>query len=123
MRPARDAVTRLLLVAYAIGTVVIAIPLAFALGSAGDLADTTSGKVLAAALLAMGFGALRASREPWRDRLMVQVLIVFTGLSALAIAYRLVFEDHPLLPAGFLLVLAIASPILLVAFYPRPPEG
>jgi hypothetical protein len=120
--PERNTVTRLLLAVYAVGTVVIAIPLAFALGSAGDLADTTSGKVLAAALLALGLGALRASRDPWRERLMVQVLIVFTALSALAIAYRVVFEDHALLPAGILLVLAIAAPILLVVFYPRPPQ-
>lgn len=121
--PRRNAVTRLLLVVYAIGTVVIAIPLAFALGSTGDLADTTSGKVLAAALLALGLGALRASRDPWRDRLMIQVLIVFTALSALAIAYRVAFEHHPVFPAAILLLLAVASPVLLAVFYPRPPEG
>jgi hypothetical protein len=119
----RNKVMRLLLVAYAVATVAIAIPLAFALRGTGDLASTTSGKVLAAALLALGLGALRASREPWRDRLMVQVLIVFTGLSALAITYRVVFEDHPFLPAGILLFLAVATTILLVVFYPRPVEA
>ena len=119
----RDKVMRWLLVLYAAGTVVIAIPLVFAFPSSGELASTTSGKVLAAALLALGLGALRASRDPWRDRLMVQVLIVFTGLSALAIAYRVVFEGHPLLPAGFLLLLAVVTPVLLVVFYPRPPQG
>lgn len=120
--PERNKVTRLLLVPYAIGTVVIAIPLAFVVGHGGELADTTSGKVLAAALLAMGFGALRASRDPWRERLMVQVLIVFAALAALAIVYRLLFEDHPLYPAWVLLVLAAATPILLGVFYPRSPE-
>jgi hypothetical protein len=117
----RNVVTRLLLVLYAVGTVVIAVPLAFALPGTGELASTTSGKVLAAALLALGLGALRASRDPWRDRLMVQVLIVFTGLSALAIAYRILFEGHALLPAGILLMLAVATPVVLVVFYPRPP--
>ena len=80
--PERNSVARLLLVLYAIGTVAIAIPLAFALGDAGDLADTTSGKVLAAALLALGFGGLMAAHDPWRNRLLIQVLMAFTALAA-----------------------------------------
>ena len=122
--PERNAVARLLLVVYAAGTLVVAIPLAFALGDAGNLADTTSGKVLAAALLALGYGALRASRDPWRERLVIQILIVFTALAALAIGYRVAFEDHPLFPAVVLLPFAVAAPVLLALFYPRqPPVG
>ena len=119
----RNKVTRTLLVLYAIGSVAIAIPLLFAFGNAGDLADTTSGKILAAALLAMGFGALAAARDPWRDRLMIQVIMAFTALSSLAIVYRLAFEDHRPDPAWILLPLAVAAPVLFALFYPRPPSA
>ena len=117
----RNIVAQSLLVLYAIGSVAIAIPLLFSLGHSGDLADTTSGKILSAALLAMGFGALAAARDPWGNRIVIQVVIVFTALSSLAIAYRLAFEDHPSYPAWILLPLAVAAPILFARFYPRRP--
>jgi len=47
-------VTQILLVLYFLGSVAIAIPLLSSLGHAGNLAGTTSGKILAAALIAMG---------------------------------------------------------------------
>ena len=119
----RNRVTQTLLVVYAISSVAIAIPLSFAFGNAGDLADTTSGKILAAALLAMGYGALVAARDPWRNRLMIQVVIAFTTLSSLAIVYRLVFEDHRPDAAWILLPLAVAAPVLLALFYPRRPSA
>ena len=117
----RNIVAQSLLVLYAIGSVAIAIPLLFSLGHSGDLADTTSGKILSAALLAMGFGALAAARDPWGNRIVIQVVIVFTALSSLAIVYRLAFEDHPSYPAWILLPLAVAAPILFARFYPRRP--
>jgi peptidoglycan/LPS O-acetylase OafA/YrhL len=118
----RTSAAQILLVLYAVGSVVIAIPLLLAFGHAGELAATTSGKILAAALLAMGFGALAAAREPWRNRLMIQVVMAFTTLSSLAIVYRLVFENHPHDPALLLLPLAVAVPVLLAIFYPRAPD-
>ena len=113
---------RTLLVVYAIGSVAIAIPLLVGFGNAGDLADTTSGKILAAALLAMALGALAASRDPWRDRLMIRVITAFTTLSAVAIAYRLAFEGHAIFPTLILLPLAVAAPILFAVYYPRGPS-
>lgn len=86
--------TQILLVLYFLGSVAIAVPLLSSLGHAGNLAGTTSGKILAAALIAMGIGALGAARDPWRQRLMIQVLIGFAALSALAIACRLAAEGH-----------------------------
>ena len=65
--------TQILLVLYFLGSVAIAVPLLSSLGHAGNLAGTTSGKILAAALIAMGIGALGAARDPWRQRLMIQV--------------------------------------------------
>jgi ABC-type sulfate transport system permease subunit len=121
--PGRNIVTRVLLVVYAVGSVVIAVPLLFAFGHAGDLADTTSGKILAAALLAIGFGALGASRDPWRNRLVINLVMVFAALSSLAIAYRLAFEDHSVFPTLILLPFAVAVPILFALFYPRRPGG
>ena len=46
----RNTVARILLVLYALDSVAIALPLLFAFDHAADLADTTSGKILAAAL-------------------------------------------------------------------------
>ncbi len=120
--PERNRVARILLIVYAVGSVAIAVPLLFTFGHAGDLADTTSGKILAGALLAMGFGALVAARDPWRDRLMIQVVMAFTALSAMAIVYRLAFEDHPVFPTLILLPFAVAAPVLLALFYPRRPS-
>jgi len=121
--PHRNRIAQLLLVLYAAGSVVVAMPLLFAFGNAGDLADTTSGKVLAAALLAMAFGALLAARDPWENRVLIPVLIVFTAMSALAIVYRLAFEEHVNDPAWMVLPFAIAAPALLTLFYPRAPAG
>jgi peptidoglycan/LPS O-acetylase OafA/YrhL len=121
--PARNGVARILLIVYAVGSVAVAIPLLFAFTNAGELADTTSGKILAAALLAMAFGALVAARDPWRNRVLIQVVIAFTALSALAIVYRLVLQQHTQDPAWMVLPFAIAAPILFALFYPRPPSG
>lgn len=115
----REKTIRVLLVAYSVASIAIAIPLVFYVSDAGNLSGTTSGKVLAAALVAMGAGALGAARDPWRQRLMIQVLIVFTALAACAIIYRLAAEHHQHDPAWFVLAFAIAAPALLVYFYPR----
>ncbi|HET6475022.1 MAG TPA: hypothetical protein VFH93_02955 [Thermoleophilia bacterium] len=119
----RNRIAQLLLVLYAVGSVAFAIPLLFAFAHAGDLANTTSGKVLAAALLAMALGALAAARDPWENRVMVLVVIAFTSFSALAIAYRLVFGEHPSDPAWIVLPFAIGAPVLFALFYPRSPAA
>ena len=119
----RNRIARILLVLYAVGSVAVAIPLIFAFSHAGDLADTTSGKILAAALLAMALGALAAARDPWQNRVLILVVIAFTSMSALAIVYRLALEDHTADPAWMVLPFAIAAPVLFAAFYPRPPAG
>ena len=87
----RNTGARVLLVLYVVGTVTVALPLV--LNLAGDLSNTTSGKILAAALIALGAGAALAIRDPWADRRMIQVLIVFTSLATLAIVYRLALPD------------------------------
>lgn len=113
----------MLLVLYAVGSVAVAIPLLFAFPRAGDLAATTSGKILAGALLAMALGALAAARDPWPNRVLILVVIAFTAMSALAIMYRLAFEEHTSDPAWLVLPFAIAAPLLFALFYPRPPDG
>jgi peptidoglycan/LPS O-acetylase OafA/YrhL len=118
----RNRVAQALLIVYFLGSVAVALPLLFAIGRAGELVDTTSGKILAAAVLSLGIGALLAVREPWRNRIMIQVLVLFTGMATLAIVYRLVFENHADDPARFLLVPAVVAPVLFLVFYPRAPE-
>ena len=120
----RKKITQILLVLYAIGSVAVAIPLLFAFAHAGDLAHTTSGKILAAALLALAFGALLAARDPWQSRVLIDVIIAFTSMTVLAILYRLVVQgDHTSDPAWMVLPFAIAAPVLFGLFYPRPPAG
>jgi hypothetical protein len=89
---------------------------------AGDLSNSTSGKVLAAGIAALAFGAVQALRDPWANRAVIQVLIVFLGLAALAILYRLLFEGHPLFPTAVVLVVDVAGAVLFIASYPRPPD-
>jgi len=110
---------RRLLVVYSVGSVVIAVPLLFSVEHAGSLSGTTSGRVLAAALIAMAVGALGAARDPWGERLMIRVLILFTALSALAIVYRLVTHAYSHDPAWIVLLVAVAASALLAYFYPR----
>jgi FtsH-binding integral membrane protein len=116
----RTDVLRVLLVIYALGSLLVVAPLALDL--AGDLSATTSGKILAAALLAMAAGAALAVRDPWEHRAVLQVLIVFLSLAALAIFYRLLFENHPLLPTAILLAIDVAGAVLFAAYYPRSPK-
>jgi hypothetical protein len=112
---------RVLLAVYVAGSAAVAVPLV--LNLAGDLSNSTSGKVLAAAVIALGLGAALAIRDPWANRLMILVLIVFTSLTTVAILYRLLFEpQHEPYPAGYLLPVSLAAPLLFAAFYPRPPQ-
>jgi hypothetical protein len=121
----RIRILRVLLGVYAAGSLAVVVPLLLDAPGAGELAGTTSGKVLAAAILALGFGAAMAARDPWRNRIMVQVLIAFTTLATLAIVSRLILHEEPydLDPAWLVLPVAAATPVLLAVFYPRAGEG
>ena len=121
---ARNTVTRILLVLYALGSFAVVVPLLLDMPGAGDLAGTTSGKILAAAVFSLGLGAALAARDPWRNRLVVQMLIAFTAFAALAILWRLLFheEAHEVDPAWMVLPVACAAPVLFAVFYPRGPE-
>ena len=86
---------------------------------------TTSGKILAAATFAFGFGAAMASRDPWQNRLVIQILIVFMACTTLAIVYRILThgEVDPGETTWIVLAAAAAAPVLFAVFYPRPPRG
>lgn len=115
---------RVLLALYAAASLAVVVPMLLNVRGTGELAGTTSGKILAAALLALAWGAVLAARDPWRNRVVIQVLIAFTALAALAITVRLLFHDEPydVDPAWIVLPFAAAAPILFAAFYPRPPQ-
>ena len=69
-------------------------------------------------------GAVMAARDPWRHRTMIQVLIAFTALVALAILTRLLLHDEPYRvdPAWMVLPFAAAAPVLFAVFSPRAPQ-
>lgn len=110
---------RILLVIYFVTSLAVAFPVALGIGRAGELAGTTSGRILAAAVVALGVGALLAAVDPRRHRAVVLVLIVFTALSALAILSRLIGDEHRNDPAAILLPFVVACPVLFAIFYPR----
>jgi hypothetical protein len=120
----REKLLKITLLAFAFGSPVISAAVAVGRGDAGNLADTTSGKVLASALLALGYAAFTASRDPWRHRLIVRVLIVFTALATLSILYRLAFgpayhHAYARDPAWYVLPFAMAPCVLFLLLYPR----
>lgn len=122
--PTKNDVSRILLALYALGSVAVVIPLLLDLPGAGELAGTTSGKILAAAILALGLGAALAARDPWKNRVIIPVLITFMGLASLAILWHLVVHHqlYGVHPAWLVLLVAILGPVLLAAFYPRSPD-
>lgn len=86
-----------------------------------NIAATTTGKILGlGSLVSLAYGAARAALDPARNKVVVQVLILFTALAALAILYRLFVEgENHTLATWTLLLLAVAGPVLMVALYPR----
>jgi hypothetical protein len=114
---------RVLLLLYFVASLVVAFPAALGIGRAGELAGTTSGKILAAAIVALGVGALLAAVDPRQHRAVILVLIVFTTLAAIAVLSRLIGDEHRDDPAAVLLPFVAAWPLLLAIFYPRRGDG
>ena len=85
----RNTVARILLILYALGCLAVTVTQLLNGPGSGDMPWTTSGKILAAATFAFGFGAAMASRDPWQNRLVIQILIVFMACTTLAIVYRI----------------------------------
>ena len=110
---------RILLLVYFVASLAVAFPMALGLRGVGELAGTTSGKVLAAAIVALAIGALLASTDPRRHRGVILVLIVFTSLATIAILSRLIGDEHRHDPAAILLPVVAACPVLLAIFFPR----
>jgi hypothetical protein len=119
VRDTRDRVLQVLLLLYGLVSAGAALLLALGVGKVGNLRHTTSGKILAAALFTLAFGALMAARAPRSQKLVIQMLIGFASLSALAIVYRLAVEHRPHDLAWLALPFVAAAPVLLLIFYPH----
>ena len=127
--PAHNAACRWTLIAHFFTAMVIGIPCLFFVGEAANWIhwwwyDYTMVKILGAAVVALGIGSLLAARDPLRYRIMVQTEIVFTGLAALALAYRLIMQSSTTPRVGwvFLVVLA-AFFVAFCLFYPTDQRG
>ncbi len=114
----RTTILRVLLVAYFLASVAVAVPVAMGIDRAGELAGTTSGKILAAAIVALGLGALLAATDPRRHRVVVLMLMAFTTLSALAILSRVIGDEHRNDPAAVLLPFVAACPVVFAFLFP-----
>ena len=92
--PARNRYAQYVLWLHAVVSGVFAILL---LVSAGRLSvwvdwlwfDPTMTKMLGAALLALCVGSLLATRDPFKYRVVIQMEIVYTAATAVAVLYRL----------------------------------
>lgn len=114
----RLVILRILLAIYFVASLTVAFPIALGIGHTGELAGTTSGKILASAIVALGVGALLAAIEPVRHRGIIVVIIAFTALACLAIVTRLIGNEHRHDPAAVLLPFVAACPVLLAVFFP-----
>jgi len=86
--------------------------------------DPTGGKVLAAAVLALGIGSLLAARDPYRHRVMVQTLIVFNAAGPVGLLYRVLFESEmtPIGASWTFIALMTGFLVLFYVFYPQREE-
>ena len=115
--PSRAAVV--LQLAYAVACMAAAVPLILALGPVAAATNQTSVRVLGCALLALGFGAAWAARDPFRHRAVIGIEIVFTAATALALVYRLAADENVRDRAWLMLPLLAICVVLLVISYPR----
>ncbi len=78
--------------AYGVVSLAAGGALVLALGPVADATNLTSERILGAALLALGVGALALARDPVGNRVMLAVEIVFSTLSSLALLWKLVVD-------------------------------
>lgn len=114
----RFGALRTLLAIYFLASAAVAAIIAFKIGRGGNLADTTSGRILAGAVLTLGLGALAASFDPHRYRVAIQLVMLFLALSIPALAYRVFFESHTSDPAWLILPGVIIFLAVLGYLYP-----
>jgi hypothetical protein len=98
---------------YAAVSLAAAVALIFTLGPVAHASNQTSIRILGAALLALGVGALAAARDPVGNRVMLPVEITFTTLTALFLTYKLAV-DHSERALLLLLPLLICVVLLCV---------
>jgi len=115
--------TRLRLLAYvlytyAVAGVLVAVPLIFSLGPAATVENQTSVRVLGAALLALSLGALATARDPVRNKALLVVEMLFTGLAALALVWRLAVDHKAHDRAWLLLPPMLVCLVLLLLLFP-----
>jgi hypothetical protein len=109
---------------YATASLVAAVALIFALGPVAEATNQTSVRILGAALLSLGIGALAVARDPVGNRVMLWVEISFTSLSVLALMWKLAVDHNGNDRALLLLPPLVVCVVLLVALSPatRPEE-
>jgi len=126
---ARLSACRWTLIVHFVTAMVVGIPCLFFVGVAAGWIhwlwfDYSLVKVLGAALIALGIGSLLAARDPLRHRIMVQTEIVFTGLAALALAYRLIMQSSTTPHVGWVFLVVLATFfVAFCLFYPTDQRG
>jgi hypothetical protein len=106
------------LYAYAVAGVLVGVPLIFSLGPAATVVNQTSGRVLGTALLALSFGALATARDPMRNKALLVVEMLFTGMAALALVWRLAVDENVGDRAWWLLPPMLVCLALLLLLFP-----
>lgn len=116
----------LVLYAYAAVSLLVSVPLMLWLGPAASVKNSTSVRLLGAALFSLSIGAMIASRDPTRNKGLLAVEVVFTALATLALVNRH-FVYHSLGQRAWLILPAmLVCLVLLLVLFPwgnRPSGG
>jgi hypothetical protein len=107
--------------AYGVVSLAAGGALVLALGPVAEATNLTSVRILGAALLALGIGALALARDPVGNRVMLAVEIVFTTVSSLALLWKLVVDgvsDRTVVLLPALVVCAVLLVVLSPATRP-----
>jgi hypothetical protein len=79
--------------AYAALSAAAAVALVFDLGPVSHAINQTSERIVGAALLAMGVGALAVARDPAANRIMLRVELVFIAACTVSLGWKMVIDE------------------------------
>jgi len=91
--PTKRRALVLVQLAYAALSAAAAVALIFDLGPVSHAINQTSERLVGAALLAMGVGALAVARDPAANRVMLRVELVFIAACTLSLVWKMVVDE------------------------------
>lgn len=113
--PAKRRALVLVQLAYAALSAAAAVALIFDLGPVSHAINQTSERIVGAALLAMGVGALAVARDPAANRIMLRVEFVFLAVCTVSLVWKMVIYEGAG-PSTWVLLAGLAVGLALLAW-------